>query len=628
MNSTRIAPQLWGAVIGFPFGLSLSFLISENLLVQSLLVVFFTGIGVISRSLSQAALAVISGLAISGILVSVYTHIPDAPKLPVVVLPLICGGCISLMSLTLRGLKTSVSIRTRITELATLGISFILIHRWPMRSATEYLSFISYEDNAAWTQTAAGFREGNYKSGFGGFVLDPLMGTLHGLLKLGSQTSAARPSTAFIITGTTFAVIEFFAILCAGLIVVRLSRLNKQTSYLPLALAPLSAALAYSALQIPQSTGHLTFIGALLFIWSLGLAGTAPVIHRSQDSKKIFLASSLLLLGMTGMWWPLVLILPVSLFLSLQLTSPTRNIAKSLFQREGTRGKVFLAALAALILATPISIPIINALTSMSVRDFFLVKGGLHLASSSLLVSSSLSLLILMILLESKESPRHFPNNPSHVFTSTIALTGVLAAVLYAVSLFIGPEFSQNYSVQKVMLLFALAGTPILMATVNNAAERIGRPNISLVAIPLAFFLGTLTVGWNLNSPRVLTPPAWGANLVRVADENLGAIIFCSTSDPARNLEAYICSRHASALQPLDGTLTADWQHVQFFPARTLIADDFRIQRMKYEMSQLISQNYKVIILSLEENFNIAEEDSWWMNQLPLSEVTKIGSIS
>jgi hypothetical protein len=49
---------------------------------------------------------------------------------------------------------------------------------------------------------------------------------------------------------------------------------------------------------------------------------------------------------------------------------------------------------------------------------------------------------------------------------------------------------------------------------------------------------------------------------------------------------------------------------------------------MKDEMSQLISQNYKVIILSLEENFNIAEEDSWWMNQLPLSEVTKIGSIS
>ena len=61
-------------------------------------------------------------------------------------------------------------------------------------------------------------------------------------------------------------------------------------------------------------------------------------------------------------------------------------------------------------------------------------------------------------------------------------------------------------------------------------------------------------------------------------------------------------------------------------PAR--IADDFRIQRMKSDISQLISQNYKVIILSLEENFNIAEEDSWWMNQLPLSELTKIGSVS
>jgi hypothetical protein len=49
---------------------------------------------------------------------------------------------------------------------------------------------------------------------------------------------------------------------------------------------------------------------------------------------------------------------------------------------------------------------------------------------------------------------------------------------------------------------------------------------------------------------------------------------------------------------------------------------------MKYDISQLISDNYKVIILSLEENFNIAEEDSWWMSQLPLSEVLKIGSAS
>jgi 3-phosphoglycerate kinase len=59
-----------------------------------------------------------------------------------------------------------------------------------------------------------------------------------------------------------------------------------------------------------------------------------------------------------------------------------------------------------------------------------------------------------------------------------------------------------------------------------------------------------------------------------------------------------------------------------------LIADDFRIQRMTYEISQLVSQGYKVIILSLEGNFDIGAEDSWWMNQLPLSEMTKIGSTS
>ena len=597
-------------------------------MVQSLIVLFFTGIGVLSCGLGQVVLASISGLASSGILTSLYTHIPGAPELPVVLLPFICGGFIIIASLLQQELAAPTRIRTRLVEFSTLFISFLLIQRWPMRSATDYLSFLSYEDNAAWTQTAAGFREGNFRSGLGGFVLDPLMGTLHGLLKFGSQNSAARPSTAFIITGTTFAVIEFFAILCAGLIVIRLSKLNKQTSYLPLALAPLSAALAYSALQIPQSTGHLTFIGALLFIWSLGLVGITPLIHHSRESKKVFLTCSLLLLGMTGMWWPLILILPVALFLSLQLMTPTRDIKNLFFKQTRNRGKFLLIEVAALALAIPISLPIIRTLTSMSIRDFFLVKGGLHLASSSLLVASSLSLLVLMILLESTESPQYFPNNSSHIFTSTIALTGLLAAVLYLVSLFIGPEFSQNYSVQKVVSLFALAGAPIFMVAVNSGAERIGRPNISLVAIPLAFFLGTLTIGWNLNSPRVLTQPTWGANLVRVADENPGAVILCSTSDPARNPEAYLCSRHAAALQPKAGTLSAEWRHVQLFPTRSLIADDFRIQKMKYDISQLISENYKVIILSLEENFNIAEEDSWWMNQLPLSEVSKIGSVS
>ncbi len=592
------------------------------------MILFFSGVGLVSSGLRQVVLTTISGLAASGILVSLYTHIPSAPELPINLLPLICGGAISVILFTLRAPDESISIRTRIIELVTLGVSFLLIHRWPMRSAADYLSFISYEDNAAWTQTAAGFRDGNYKSGLGGFVLDPLMGTLHGLLRFGSQSSAARPSTAFILTGTTFAVVEFFTILCAGLIVVRLSKRDAHTSYLILVLAPLSTALAYSALQIPQSTGHLTFIGALLFIWSLGLVGNAPLTHHSRDSKNVFLMCSLLLLGMIGMWWPLILILPVALFLSLQLMSPTEDLKRRLFQRVMRKRKLLLIQIATLVFVIPISIPIVNALTSMSIRDFFVVKGGLHLASNSLLVASSLSLLALMFLLEPKDASQYFPNNAAHIFTSTVALTGVLASVLYVVSLFVGPEFAQNYSVQKVMLLFALAGAPILIVTVNSAAERIGRPNISLVAIPLAFFLGALTIGWNLNSPRVLIPPAWGVNLLRVADENPGAVILCSTVDAGKNPDAYLCTRHASALQPTGGALSAEWRHVQLFPTRLLIADDFRIQRMTYEISQLVTQGYKVIILSLEGNFDIGAEDSWWMNQLPLSEMTKIGSTS
>jgi hypothetical protein len=163
---------------------------------------------------------------------------------------------------------------------------------------------------------------------------------------------------------------------------------------------------------------------------------------------------------------------------------------------------------------------------------------------------------------------------------------------------------------------------------VSKGVEHLGTPNVSLIAIPLAFFLGTLTIGWNLNSPRVLTTPTWGEVLVRTADNNPDAVILCSTSDPARNLEAYICSRHASALQPIAGTLSAEWRHVQLFPIRLLVADDLRIQSMKTQISKLLSEGYKIIIISLEENFSIASEDSWWMNQLPLSEMTQVGGSS
>jgi hypothetical protein len=276
---------------------------------------------------------------------------------------------------------------------------------------------------------------------------------------------------------------------------------------------------------------------------------------------------------MIGMWWPLILILPVALFLSLQLMSPIEDLKKRLFQREMKKRKLLLIQIAALVFVIPISIPIIRALTSMSVRDFFVVKGGLHLASNSLLVASSLSLLVLIFLLESKEAPQYFPNNAAQIFTSTIALTGVLASVLYVVSLFVGPEFAQNYSVQKVMLLFALAGAPILIVTVNSAAERIGRPNISLVAIPLAFFLGALTIGWNLNSPRVLTPPAWGVNLLRVADENPGAVIL---------------SRDIS-LQPSCSSITThSGNFVRRVASRSIISDTFfDCRRFSYSENEI-----------------------------------------
>jgi hypothetical protein len=279
----------------------------------------------------------------------------------------------------------------------------------------------------------------------------------------------------------------------------------------------------------------------------------------------------------------------------------------------------------ALILAL-VCIPILKgSFLSLSVREFFVVKGGLHTASTNLLVGGALALCLLVALLEIPKNSRSFPRDPSNIFTTNILLIGGLAVLLNVASMFVGPEYTQNYSVQKMTLLFGLACVPLLVITVVKGVERIDGKVTRLAALPLIFFLGSLTVGWNLNTPRVLTPPSWGSTLISIANDNPNALILCSTSDPARNLEAYLCTRHAAALQPEYGDLATDWRHVQLFPAKSTPEDEVRILRVKSALTALASQQDKIVLLSLEKDFSIAEEDGWWMNQLPLGKIAAIG---
>ena len=86
-----------------------------------------------------------------------------------------------------------------------------------------------------------------------------------------------------------------------------------------------------------------------------------------------------------------------------------------------------------------------------------------------------------------------------------------------------------------------------------------------------------------------------------------------------------MCTRHAAALQPAAGDTATDWRHVQLFPAKSTPEDEARILRLKSALTALASQQGRIVLLSLEKDFAIADEDGWWMNQLPLGKILSVG---
>lgn len=616
-----------GLFLGFFFGAAAALLISGEPLPQLAVLLFFSGVGFLSRNMAHLVLSVLSGVAMTGIVVFLYDLWPGTPSLSLSVLATVSGLSILATSTSTRDLFQATSPQIRMVELFILGTAFALIQRWPLHAPVDYLSFLSYEDNAAWVQTAAGFRENQYVAGLGGFVLDPFMGALQGIISIGSDHLGNQASYAYVVTGITYKMIEFLAIITAGLLVTCLTPVRERHSTISLILAPASSALTYAALQLPQSTGHLTFIGALLFLWSLGLMGTASFEPLTRNSRIVALVCSLLLVGMIGMWWPLLLILPFALAISVSLHLPWTEIRSRISSRRISLLTQTAFGLGTIICGAVLAAPIVTNFKSLPFRQFFFVKGGLQIATSMMLVTSALAVFLLALLLNVEKIDSE-NQSASKVFLAAVLLIASLAIVMYFVSLFVGPEYTQNYSVQKITLLFALSGIPLLAVVLAICAQHPALIAVSFSALPLFFFIGSLTIGWNINTPREPIQPSWAASLLRSADAHPNAIILCSTSDQSRNLDSYLCSRHATALQPGIGLLAAEWRHVQLFPARTTSEDDERITRISEAISSLIGMKKEIILLSLEEKSEIAVEDQWWMSRIPLSQMTLVGTNS
>ena len=621
----KLLPRLYlaGGTAGFVFGFCLVRLVSDQVLPTLLVMAFFTMAGLFSRGISHITLSTVGGVTTAGIVLASVSLIPGSPAIPIVIFPLVTG--IFIFAFVVLSKDFFFNSNTQVAEYLTLATAFLLIQRWPLYRTVDHLAFVSYEDNAEWIQIATEFRNSRYRSSGGAFVLEPLMASLHSIVSMGSQAISRAPSTAFVVTSVSYGIVEFLGAISAGLLFARLAQRVDKPSVLMLIVCPAATALTYSALQIPQSTGHLTFMGALMCIWALGLMGAYSIESSSLVGLKFIVASTSLLLGMAGMWWPLLLILPPAVLMVVSTVIPVSEIKSRLMTGTRSSSVRIFSGLLPLSFGVALCIPLGRQFRSISVRDFFVVKGGLHLASNSLLGLSALSLVLLAVILESKSTGSKSSRNSSSVCIGTIGLVGLLATAMYIVSIFVGPEYAQNYSVQKITLLFALAGVPLMVIVVGLGVQVIGLRTLNFVAVPLIFFAGTLTVGWNLNNPRILVPPTWGSTLIHVADTNPGATILCTTSDPARNLDAYLCTRHASALHAAVGKLAEDWRHIQLFPTRLGTEDDARVFRVKSSMLELLEGKNSLIVLSLETDFKIADEDLWWMSQLPIIKMRFVG---
>ena len=492
-------------------------------------------------------------------------------------------------------------------SVVVFGVAALLIWRWPINSPSEFIGFLSYEDNAAWTSTVAAFtpqHAGGFISGSGGFVLDPLMSLLYGIRTVG--LSDVNSILVYEVTVATYGFLQFIAVVSVGLFIIRTIKPYKSGITLQITASLSAMFMMYIALQLPRSTGHLTFVGAIALITSMLLISTVQFTKKKHFIVTIVLVSA----GVVGMWWPYLLVVIFTLFITIfrsswtELSNWARNFAKS--PRAVAVGLVLFVV--ALVTLRPL---IVHGFASMSLLDFFRVNGGVQPVPGYLTLFGTVALAIHILMPENNEQAKS-------VSTFGVAL-GILLVIMHFVSYFVGPTFTPNYSYNKTLLLFSISMIPLVVLVIAQKFAQhmphMQRESIAVCAIVI-FGIGGVTTGWDLNNPRSIGVPIWSDQLLDMSANYPQAIILCTTSVSEMNFDAYLCSRHSGAIQNQNTDLTNNWRHLQLFPSPT--ASSIQLAIVQKSITNSINENKKVILLSLEDKFQIADEDSWWMNQLPL----------
>jgi hypothetical protein len=499
---------------------------------------------------------------------------------------------------------------TEVSSTILISISGLLIIRWPLATKLQQLAFLSYEDNAAWISTASQFSVNHskgYVSGYGGYVLDPLMYLLYVLEKNIEGTTSSL--LAYTTVTTSYALLQFVAISTAGLFVL-VGASKKERSPTSAFVAALSCVgISYVALQLPRSTGHLTFIGAVCFIWLLLLS--SKLFFRSILVQGVI--SVALIIGIVGMWWPYLAVVAIMILFYLYLN--LENLGRLLRGRSNLTRK-YIVLFPIVILSGFILFPIVkDSFTSLSIREFLTISGGVQGVPGNLLVFGVVGLAVYS---STTRGDLQDQNGTLPVFS-----LGILVVILYFSSAFTGPEFTPKYTAQKTLLLFAVVTIPILVLVIADLVGSYHGTNATTWVLTglLLFGIGNTTTGWGGISSSVQQPvPRWAQALQTQSEKAPNSYILCTTSDPALNLESYICSRHAAALQSKEDDISGDWRFLQLYPGIDVPGNVERAQRLQSNITRKLNLNEKVSLLSFDGTLTLADEDKWWMSSLNLAQ--------
>lgn len=585
--------------------------------------VLFGYLLVVTRSLTYVYVALMAGTALQSVFILILERVSFGLVVPIwaVVLIHVLSVIVIAHVVVQKQIKSVQPLSSLLSELLVVSMSVALFARWPLNSPLSYLGFLSYEDNAGWISTASNFSRfhgGSYIDGAGGYVLDPLMASLHFIVSAFHHGSI-KPSFAYQLVGVTYLVVSLMAVIAVGLATNQIARRYVRVST-ALVLASGSSGLAYVACQLPRTTGHLTFIGGMAYVWALACIGEVRADNEGKSPVRQWLITVLILLGAVGMWWPLGIV--AALFAVREIASVVPRLLENSRDRWNQRRTIVVGTLAAITIAA-IAAPAAVGFRSMSVREFFAVKGGVQTPpGNSVIVGLIVFVALVGLVNYSGASERE--NSALSTLVSVVSLIGVLVGTLCVVSFFVGPDFTQNYTVQKTFLLLILLLIPLSGIAIVLTGRLFKSWASSAACFTALFLIGTQTVGWNLNDPRVVSAPGWGQLLLETADANPNAVIFCTTSDPARNMDAYLCSRHAAAVQVTEYEMSTSWRHLQVFPQLASEQDESRVDALKEQIANTLSLGQKVILLSLESPFAVADEDAPWMTQLPITQMSVV----